>query len=130
MLDVGTGCGYQAAVLSKIAKEVYSIERLGLLLRKARVNLRMAGIRNVRVRHADGYQGLQEFAPFDAIALGAAPPEIPPALTEQLADRGRLVLPLGSQQQRLLLIEKRGDTLVQTEFDAVKFVPLVPGIAP
>jgi protein-L-isoaspartate(D-aspartate) O-methyltransferase len=130
MLDVGTGCGYQAAVLSKISKEVYSIERLGLLLRKARINLRMAGIRNVRVRHADGYQGLEELAPFDAIALGAAPPEIPRALTEQLADGGRLVLPMGSQQQRLILIEKRGDVLVQTEFDSVKFVPLVPGICP
>jgi protein-L-isoaspartate(D-aspartate) O-methyltransferase len=129
VLDVGTGCGYQAAILAQFCKEVYSIERLAVLLRRARANLRAAGIRNVRVRHADGYQGLQGLAPFDAIAIGAAAPEIPSALTGQLADGGRLVLPLGSEQQRLILIEKKGVQLMRSEFDRVRFVPLLPGVA-
>ena len=128
VLDVGCGCGYQAAVLGKLSKEVYSIERVAALLTKARANLRAASCRNVRVRHADGYKGLADLAPFDAIAIGAAAPEIPFALTEQLAEGARLVLPLGSQLQRLLLVEKRGDSLTQAEFEAVRFVPLLPGI--
>jgi protein-L-isoaspartate(D-aspartate) O-methyltransferase len=129
VLDVGTGCGYQAAVLAQFSTEVYSIERLALLLRRARANLRAARVRNVRVRHADGYIGLQDLAPFDAIAIGAAAPEIPSALVDQLSDAGHLVLPLGSEHQRLILIERRGDLLQQTQFDSVRFVPLLPGVA-
>jgi protein-L-isoaspartate(D-aspartate) O-methyltransferase len=127
VLEVGTGCGYQAAVLAALAREVYSIERIAALLEKARANLRPLRLANLRLAHGDGAKGLPEVAPFDAIILAAAAPDIPKALLEQLAVGGRLVAPVGADEQSLVLIEKRKEGLVETRLDAVKFVPLRGG---
>ena len=126
-LEVGTGCGYQAAVLSHVATEVYSVERLRLLLDRARNNLRHLRLPNVRLKHADGSVGLKEAAPFDTIIVAAAAPKVPPALTEQLADGGRLILPVGAGDQSLVLIERTSRGLRETRLSAVRFVPLLPG---
>lgn len=128
VLEVGTGCGYQAAVLSKLAKEVYSVERIAGLLAKARSTLRELRIHNVRLRHADGNLGCRDGAPFDAIVMAAAATRIPKTLLEQLAAGGRMVLPLGGQEQRLCVIERSEQGYVETIMDEVKFVPLLPGI--
>jgi protein-L-isoaspartate(D-aspartate) O-methyltransferase len=129
VLEIGTGCGYQAAVLSRLAKEVYSLERLSPLIARARIALRELRIRNVHVRHADGAHGLPDAAPFDAIVMAAAAPEVPQALLDQLAPRGRLVLPVGSREQHLTLVERGEQGLVQTVLEPVRFVPLLPGAA-
>ena len=126
-LEVGTGCGYQAAVLSHVATEVYSVERLRLLLDRARNNLRHLRLPNVRLKHADGSVGLKEAAPFDTIIVAAAAPKVPPALTEQLAEGGRLILPVGAADQSLVLIERTSRGLRETRLSAVRFVPLLPG---
>ncbi|HOB46763.1 MAG TPA: protein-L-isoaspartate(D-aspartate) O-methyltransferase [Zoogloea sp.] len=126
-LEVGTGCGYQAAVLSHVATEVYSVERLRPLLDRARANLRHLRLPNVRLKHADGSVGLPEAAPFDTIIVAAAAPKVPPALTEQLAEGGRLILPVGTADQHLVLIERTPRGLRETRLDAVRFVPLLPG---
>ncbi|MDD3354358.1 protein-L-isoaspartate(D-aspartate) O-methyltransferase [Zoogloea sp.] len=126
-LEVGTGCGYQAAVLSHVASEVYSVERLRPLLDRARSNLRHLRLANLRLKHADGSVGLPEAAPFDTIIVAAAAPRVPVALVEQLADGGRMVLPVGSNEQVLVLIEKNGRTVRETRLSPVRFVPLLPG---
>ncbi|WP_153159826.1 protein-L-isoaspartate(D-aspartate) O-methyltransferase [Zoogloea sp. 1C4] len=126
-LEVGTGCGYQAAVLSHVATEVYSVERLRLLLDRARNNLRHLRLPNVRLKHADGSVGLKEAAPFDTIIVAAAAPKVPPALTDQLAEGGRLILPVGAADQSLVLIERTSRGLRETRLSAVRFVPLLPG---
>lgn len=128
-LEVGTGCGYQAAVLSYLATEVYSLERIGKLLEKARANLRPLRLPNVRLKHADGSLGLPEFAPFDSIILAAAAPAgVPRALLEQLAPGGRLVIPQGTQEQYIVLVERTpAGSFKETRLDAVRFVPLLPG---
>ena len=127
VLEVGTGCGYQAAVLAAIAREVYSMERIAALLEKARVNLRPLRLANLRLTYGDGAKGLPEAAPFDAIILAAATPDIPRALLDQLAPGGRLVAPVGSDEQELVLVENRREGFVQTRLDAVRFVPLRGG---
>ena len=127
VLEVGTGCGYQAAVLAAIAREVYSMERIAALLEKARVNLRPLRLANLRLTYGDGAKGLPEAAPFDAIILAAATPDIPRALLDQLAPGGRLVAPVGSEEQELVLVENRREGFVQTRLDAVRFVPLRGG---
>jgi protein-L-isoaspartate(D-aspartate) O-methyltransferase len=129
VLEVGTGCGYQAAVLSRLAREVYSLERISQLLVRARLNLRELRIHNVRVRHADGSHGLKDAGPFDAIVMAAAAPQVPEALVEQLAPGGRLVLPVGSREQHLTLVEHSAQGPVQTVLEVVRFVPLLPGAA-
>lgn len=128
-LEVGTGCGYQAAVLSYLATEVYSLERIGKLLEKARANLRPLRLPNVRLKHADGNLGLPEFAPFDSIILAAAAPSgVPRALLEQLAPGGRLVIPQGTLEQYIVLVERTpAGGFKETRLDAVRFVPLLPG---
>jgi len=126
-LEVGTGCGYQAAVLSRVAREVYSVERLAALLTKARLNLRELRISNVRLKHADGLLGLKDAGPFDAIVMAAAATQVPESLREQLGPNGRMVLPLGTRQQHLTLIERTPEGFVQTTLDPVRFVPLLPG---
>ena len=126
-LEVGTGCGYQAAVLSHVATEVYSVERLRPLLDRARANLRHLRLPNVRLKHADGSVGLPEAAPFDTIIVAAAAPKVPPALTEQLAEGGRLILPVGTADQHLVLIERTPRGFRETRLSAVRFVPLLPG---
>src|SRR5690606_17452474 len=125
VLEVGTGCGYQAAVLSKLAREVFSVERIGALLEQARVRiLRELRLRNVRMKLVDGSEGLPEAAPFDAIVIAAAASAPPQALLEQLAAGGRMILPLGSQNQRLCLIERSASGLIDNMLEEVHFVPL------
>ncbi len=128
VLEVGTGCGYQAAVLSKMAKEVYSVERISPLLSKARNSLRELKIHNVRLRHADGNLGCRDGSPYDGIVMAAAAAQIPKPLLEQLAVGGRMVLPLGGQEQRLCVVERNERGFVETIMDEVKFVPLLHGI--
>ena len=132
VLEVGTGCGYQAAVLAHIATEVYSIERLKELHERARANLRALRLKNLRLVHGDGAAGLEKAAPFDSIILAAAARELPQALLRQLARGGRMVLPLrepGAEAQRLVLIERSGAGYTETALDPVRFVPLQSGKA-
>lgn len=131
-LEVGTGCGYQAAVLAQVFPEVYSIERIGGLHARARANLFPLRVSNLRLVHGDGYAGLEKAAPFKAIILAAAAREIPEALVRQLAPGGRMILPLRASHrdaQRLVLIERNGRSLVETELDPVRFVPMEAGKA-
>jgi len=127
VLEVGTGCGYQAAVLARLAKEVYSVERIAGLLEKARSNLRPLRLSNLRLVHADGNQGLPEAAPFDGIIVAAAALGVPQALLQQLASGGRMIVPVGADNQVLCLIEKTSTGLTEKWLDAVRFVPLRGG---
>jgi protein-L-isoaspartate(D-aspartate) O-methyltransferase len=127
VLEIGTGCGYQTAVLSKVAKEVYSVERISPLLMKARGNLRELRMRNIKLKHADGTMGLPELAPFDGIIVTAASGHIPEDLLVQLAVGGRMVIPVGTEEQTLYLIERTETEYIQTKLEAVKFVPLLGG---
>ncbi len=127
-LEVGAGCGYQAAVLAQLTTEVYSIERLGPLLEKAKANMRTLQQFNVRLKHADGQLGLPEAAPFDSIIVAAAGTNIPQALLEQLAMGGRLILPIGSTEQYLSFIERTPQGYVENRLDSVRFVPLLAGM--
>jgi len=128
VLEVGTGCGYQAAVLARIAGEVYSVERLEALGEKARANLRPLRLRNLRLVHGDGYKGLPEAAPFDAIIVAAAAPEVPRALLGQLGRGGRLVIPVGTDAQELRVVQRTTSGGYQEiRLDAVRFVPLRAG---
>ena len=129
VLEIGTGCGYQAAVLSRVAREVYSIERIAGLLSKARVRLRELGIRNIKLKHGDGHLGLKGSGPFDAIVLAAAATHIPEALGAQLVEGGRLVLPLGTREQRLVVVERDRGGFNQSVLDDVNFVPLIAGVS-
>ena len=126
VLDVGTGSGYHAALLSRLAAEVYSIERHAALSGRAALALEAAGVGNVTLAVGDGSQGLPAHAPYDAINVAAAARRrIPPALIEQLAPGGRLVAPVEERgEQRLALLRKRGDELLVTRLDRVRFVPL------
>ena len=128
VLEVGTGCGYQAAVLSQVADEVYSIERIRGLYDKARSNLRNLRLPNVRLAFGDGYQGLPDAAPFDAIVVAAAAPSIPPALVAQLKRGGKLIIPVGTNSQQLKLIEKRVAGVIESQLDLVRFVPMLNGL--
>lgn len=129
VLEIGTGCGYQTAVISQLVERVWSVERIQPLLEKARRNLSMLGVRNVRFKHDDGSLGWAEHAPFDIIIAAAAPQHVPSELLNQLADGGRLVLPVGSERggQELLLIERKGDEFSSRVLEAVNFVPLYIG---
>jgi len=131
VLEVGTGCGYQAAVLASIFPEVYSIERIKALHERARANLRTLRLANLRLAHGDGYGGLEAAAPFDSIIVAAAAPRLPEALGRQLAPDGRMILPLAQPAggQRLVLLERRGRRYHQTELDPVHFVPMEAGKA-
>lgn len=124
-LDVGTGSGYQAAVLAELVQEVYSVEIVPELGLEAARRLRELGYKNVKVRVGDGWRGWPEHAPFDVIIVAAAPEEIPPALIEQLAPGGRLILPIGGYSQTLTLVEKNADGEVSMrEITPVAFVPM------
>lgn len=130
VLEIGTGCGFQTAVLSKVAKDVYSVERIRPLILKARNHLRELRLSNIKLDHADGHLGLPELAPFDGIIVTAASSHIPEELTQQLAVGGRLVIPVGVDEQMLTLVERLSDAeLRQTIIEPVKFVPLLSGLA-
>lgn len=125
VLEIGTGSGYQTAVLARLAGEVFSIEYRPELAQTARMRLARLGVVNVRLREGDGGLGWPEMAPFDAILVAAAAPALPPPLVEQLADSGRLVIPLGGEiHQELLMLEKRGAGFEQRRLHACRFVPL------
>ena len=126
-LEVGAGCGYQAAVLAQLTTDVFAIERLAPLLEKAKANMRQLKQFNVRLKHGDGRLGMPEAAPFDSIIVAAAGLEVPPALPEQLAVGGRLVLPVGTSEQYLSFIERTPQGFVEKRLDAVRFVPLLAG---
>jgi protein-L-isoaspartate(D-aspartate) O-methyltransferase len=128
VLDVGTGSGYQAAVLAEIVRQVYSIDILEALTRTAAANLAALGYKNVEVKAGDGYAGWPEKAPFDAIVVAATAPHVPPALVEQLKPGGRMVIPVGEWRQDLKLVTKRADGgYDERDVLQVRFVPLVPG---
>lgn len=128
VLEIGAGCGYQAAVLGRIAKEVYTIERIGALAAKARQTLSSIGANNVKVRNADGQQATSNVVLFDAIIVAAAAPAVPANLPQLLADGGRLVVPVGSpERQRLIVVTRSGDNFSQQAYEDVVFVPLKSG---
>lgn len=128
VLEIGTGCGYQAAVLSMVAKEVYSVERIKPLYELAKTNLRPLHIANIRLHYGDGMLGFPQVAPFDGIILAAAGLEVPQTLLEQMTIGGRLVAPVGSRHQVLQLIERVGRReWITTELEDCHFVPLRPG---
>ena len=135
VLEVGTGCGYQAAVLARIFPQAYSIERIKALLERARANLLGQRLANLRLAHGDGYAGLEKAAPFQSIVVAAAAPRLPEALLRQLAPGGRMILPLrvnGATRgggQRLVLIERSGRGFLESELDPVRFVPMETGKA-
>jgi protein-L-isoaspartate(D-aspartate) O-methyltransferase len=128
-LEIGTGCGYQTAVLARLAKEVYSVERLAPLVSKARAHLREVHVTNARLRHGDGLNGMPALAPFDAIVMAAAATHVPESLLGQLAVGGRMVLPMVSnRKQRLCVIERTMQGYNEKKMDDVRFVPLLPGL--
>jgi len=135
VLEIGTGCGYQTAVLARIAGEVYTVERIGALVAKARRNLQALKTKNVRLMHGDGTADLGEDLQFDAIVVTAGTTHVPTSLLKYLKPGGRMVLPLaqhgehGDGVQRLTVIEAAPEGYREQTFDAVRFVPLLPGLA-
>jgi len=129
VLEVGTGSGYQAAILSQLVPKVYSVERIVALQAQARERFHMLGINNISLKHSDGSWGWPQFGPYKAIIVTAAPEEVPQGLLEQLDIGGMMVIPVGSQQgvQKLLLITREENQFVEEELDAVKFVPMLNG---
>lgn len=128
VLEIGTGCGYQTAVLSPLVKQIYSVERLPELLRKTRQRLRELDIYNVQFRPGDGWEGWPKYGPYDGIIVTAAATELPEKLLQQLAPGGRMVIPVGPPgRQELLLVTRMQDHIEQVSLGAVSFVPLVQG---
>jgi protein-L-isoaspartate(D-aspartate) O-methyltransferase len=128
VLEIGTGCGYQTAILGKLAKDVYTVERIAPLMDKARRTLRDLRYYNVIFKHADGHFGYAEAGPYDAIIMTAAASHVPQELTAQLVVGGRMVLPVGVEQQELYVIDRAETEFLQRAVHAVRFVPLVSGI--
>jgi len=124
VLEIGTGSGYQAAVLGRLAREVYSIEIVPELASRAQADLARLGYANVHVRHGDGYRGWPEHAPFDAVIVTAAPGHVPEPLVEQLAVGGRMVLPVGDVFQELVLVTRGEEGVRQERLLGVRFVPM------
>lgn len=128
VLEIGTGCGYQTAVLAEIVREVFSIEVVYELMASARSRLRGLGYTNIQVRSGDGAQGWPDEAPFDGIIVtAAAPGAIPPPLLDQLADGGRLVIPRGVRTQKLYRVTRKKNETIEEEMFPVRFVPLIRG---
>jgi protein-L-isoaspartate(D-aspartate) O-methyltransferase len=126
VLEIGTGSGYQTVLLSHLAAQVFSIERIPALYQQARENIQRAGANNVSMLMGDGTIGWREYAPYDAILVGAGSPAIPQPLLDQLADGGRLLIPIGDRDvQRLVLAERKGGAIVTQELAPMRFVPLI-----
>ncbi len=126
ILEIGTGSGYQTAILAELAKEVYSVERIEVLAAAARKRLEKLGYNNAHIYVGDGTQGLKEFAPYDGIIVTAGAPDVPSLLVEQLKDRGKLVIPVGGRlMQSLMLIEKNGEEIITKDICGCVFVPLI-----
>ncbi len=131
VLEIGTGSGYQTAVLAKLAEQVYSVERIGELLVRAKERLRALSIHNAQLRHDDGNLGWREWAPFDAVVVTAGASHVPEALLEQMADGAPLVIPVGhGDHQQLKLLERVDDAWREQTLERVRFVPLLMGIKP
>lgn len=128
VLEIGTGCGYQTALLAQLAQEVYSIERIGPLLTRTRIRLRELRISNIYLKHADGLHGFPEAGPFNGIMMTAVITQAPASLLEQLMVGGRMVYPKGSQKQNLCVIEHTPHGFIETILDEVKFVPILAGV--
>jgi protein-L-isoaspartate(D-aspartate) O-methyltransferase len=127
VLEVGTGSGYQTAILSHLVEHVFSVERIKSLQWEAKRRLKQLDIYNVSTKHGDGWQGWAAKAPFDAIIVTAAAEKVPQALLDQLADGGRLVIPVGEDEQQLYKIIRKGDEFISQLIETVRFVPLVAG---
>ncbi|MEM1173475.1 MAG: protein-L-isoaspartate(D-aspartate) O-methyltransferase [Pseudomonadota bacterium] len=128
VLEIGTGCGYQTAILSPLVKQIYSVERLPELLRKTRQRLRELGVYNVQFRPGDGWLGWSKYGPYDGIIVAAAASEMPQKLLEQLAPGGRLIIPVGPDRaQELMQVTRLDDHYEQVSLGPVSFVPLVRG---
>ena len=129
VLEIGTGCGYQTAVLAEIVEQVYTVEIIENLANDARKRFNAFGYRNIRLKVGNGYYGWQEHAPYDGILVAAAPREVPNRLIDQLANGGRLVLPIGASDQELVLIRKADRDIKQRTITGVRFVPMTGKIA-
>jgi protein-L-isoaspartate(D-aspartate) O-methyltransferase len=128
VLEIGTGCGYQTAVLSPLVKKIYTVERLSELQRRTRERLHLLGVYNVQYRPGDGWQGWPKYGPYDGIIVTAAATELHEKLLQQLAPGGRMVIPVGPQgKQDLTLVSRMADHFEQASLGAVSFVPLIPG---
>ena len=127
ILEIGTGSGYQTSILAQLTPKVFSVERIKSLQWQAKRRLRSMDLHNVSMKHGDGWQGWQSKAPFQAIIVTAAPTKVPQALLEQLADGGRLIIPVGEQSQQLHCITREGNEFNEKIIEAVRFVPLVAG---
>ncbi len=127
VLEVGTGSGYQTAVLSRLVERVFSVERIAPLQNQARERFYQLKLNNIKLKHSDGSWGWQDNAPYDGIIVTCAPEQVPHELLRQLAPGGRLVIPVGGSKQSLRVIDRNGSTFEETELDAVSFVPLLSG---
>ncbi|MDP5135270.1 protein-L-isoaspartate(D-aspartate) O-methyltransferase [Rheinheimera baltica] len=127
LLEIGTGSGYQTAILARLFSHVCSVERIKALQFQAKRRLQQLDLHNVSMKHGDGWQGWPSKAPFDSIIVTAAPAEVPAALLQQLTDGGRLVIPVGLHEQVLRVYQRNGDAFTSKDIEAVRFVPLVPG---
>lgn len=127
VLEIGTGSGYQTAVLAKTFTKVYSVERIKALQWQAKRRLQQIDLYNVSMKHGDGWQGWQSQAPFDGIIVTAAASKVPQALLDQLSQGGVMIAPIGEQEQKLVMVVREGDTFNQHIIAPVRFVPLVPG---
>ncbi|MFO7703636.1 MAG: protein-L-isoaspartate(D-aspartate) O-methyltransferase [Halopseudomonas sp.] len=127
VMEVGTGSGYQTAILAQVVERVFSVERIHPLQERAKAVLKDINIRNVVFRHADGNWGWPQYGPYDAILVAAAPAEVPRELLNQLADGGRMVIPVGDKEQYLTLVIREGDNFIHQQVEPVRFVPLLAG---
>ncbi|MBU2971515.1 protein-L-isoaspartate(D-aspartate) O-methyltransferase [Pseudoalteromonas sp. C2R02] len=127
VLEIGTGSGYQSAVLAKVFSEVYSVERIKSLQWQAKRRLQSLDLYNVAMKHGDGWLGWKSKAPFNGIIVTAAASEVPTELLYQLSDNGILVAPIGAGEQNLVMFKRQGDNFIQQALEVVRFVPLVPG---
>jgi protein-L-isoaspartate(D-aspartate) O-methyltransferase len=127
ILEIGTGSGYQTAILAQLTSAVFSVERIQALQWQAKRRLKLMDLHNVSMKHGDGWQGWATKAPFDAIIVTAAPSSVPQALLDQLVEGGRLIIPVGDNKQILKVITRKGNGFNEQQIEAVRFVPLVPG---